>query len=247
MSEDESVLSRSSPPPDDVIAYGSHPAAIADVRYAGRGEQRPLVVLVHGGFWRPMYDRAHVGPMAAALVDDGWTVAAVEYRRVPGSPDLTADDVRAAVERLPGLVGRHGGGSVLVGHSAGGHLVLCAATLGVAEITGVVGLAPVADLALAERLALGRGAVSAFIGQPAATRVDLDPARLPDPDVAVVLVHGADDAVVPVDVSRAYHERHPAARLVEMPRTGHFALIDPLSAAWPVVVETIRAVPHGDP
>ncbi len=247
MSEDESVLTRSSPPPDDVIAYGSHPDAIADVRYASRGEQRPLAVLVHGGFWRPMYDRAHVGPMAAALVDDGWTTVAIEYRRVPGNPDLTVADIRAAVERLPGRVGGHDGRSVLVGHSAGGHLVLWAATLGVAEVVGVVGLAPVADLALADRLSLGRGAVPAFLGQAAADRDDLDPARLPDPDVPVALVHGAEDAAVPIEVSHAYLARHPAGRLVEVPRTGHFALIDPISAAWPIVVGTIRSVPGGAP
>jgi acetyl esterase/lipase len=243
VSEDESVLSRSSPPPDDVIAYGSHADAIADVRYASRGGERPLVVLVHGGFWRPTYDRAHVGSMAAALVDAGWTTVALEYRRAPGLPDLTVDDVRAGTQRLPGLVGGHAGRAVLVGHSAGGHLALWAATLGGGAVAAVVGLAPVADLALAERLALGSGAVAAFLGAAASSRVDLDPALLPDPEVPVALVHGEEDAIVPPDLSRAYRERHPAVRLVEIPRTGHFALIDPLSEAWPVVVETIRGLP----
>jgi hypothetical protein len=30
--------------------------------------------MIHGGFWRPAYDRAHTRPMTAALRDAAWTV-----------------------------------------------------------------------------------------------------------------------------------------------------------------------------
>ena len=50
-------------------------------------EARGVVVVIHGGFWRPAYDRAHLRPLATALREEGRTVVSVEYRRVPGDPD----------------------------------------------------------------------------------------------------------------------------------------------------------------
>ena len=99
--EDRSVLDRPAPGPDVELRYGGHPDAVVDVRFGGPGaEQRPLVVFVHGGFWRPAYDRVHVRPLTAALAEAGWTTAAIEYRRVPGRPDDTVDDVAAAIAYL---------------------------------------------------------------------------------------------------------------------------------------------------
>ena len=93
--EDESVLTRESRPPDQVVAYGAHLDHVADVRFGdARAHERPLVLIFHGGFWRPQYDRVHTGPMAEAIVAAGWTVASVEYRRVPGRPDATLDELR---------------------------------------------------------------------------------------------------------------------------------------------------------
>jgi pimeloyl-ACP methyl ester carboxylesterase len=117
-------------------------------------------------------------------------------------------------------------------------------------------LAPVADLALAERLDLDGGAVAAFLGTTAADRPDLDPCRLPGPVVPVAVVHGLDDSLVPIDVARTY--RPPGATLVELAACAHFELIDPQSGAWPTVVDQLdrlaaralrpdRAKPTADP
>ena len=35
---------------------------------------------IHGGFWRPAYDRSHLGPMGHALAAVGDMVAVPEYR-----------------------------------------------------------------------------------------------------------------------------------------------------------------------
>src|SRR5580658_8478296 len=52
--EDESVLTRSARAPDRVIAYGADPAQNMEIRSGGAGAgQRPLIVMIHGGFWRP--------------------------------------------------------------------------------------------------------------------------------------------------------------------------------------------------
>ena len=235
--EDDSVLSLSASVPD-TVRWGAGAGDVADVR-VGSG-QGPLVVILHGGFWRPAYDRTHTRPMTQALAEAGWAVAAPEYRREPGDPDATCEDVRRALAALPALVSGHDGRVVVAGHSAGGHLALwAAATCPAPGLVRTVGLGAVTDLVLAEQLGLGSGAVPAFLGTVAATRPDLDPALVSDAAGSVVLVHGERDVVVPVSVARSYVARHPRAGLVEVPGAGHFALIDPRSPAWPAVVHAV--------
>ena len=170
-------------------------------------------------------------------------MAAPEYRRIPGDPDATVEDVRVALRVLPvELRGRHDGRVVVLGHSAGGHLALWAASAAPASgLVATVALAPVADLAGADRERLGTGAVEAFLGGSAAARPDLDPLRAVSAALPVTLVHGGRDVVVPPSQSHAYAAAHPHAALVEVPDAGHYALIDPLSAAWPAVLDVVRA------
>lgn len=138
------ILTRPAPPPDGTIRYGPGPDNIADVRLpsggglrgASAGSGQPLVVVLHGGFWRAAFDRKHVGPMAAALAAEGYLVCVPEFRRVGqagGGWPGTFDDVAAAVDRLPLLVAAIAPGAcdpgrlLLLGHSAGAHLALWAA------------------------------------------------------------------------------------------------------------------------
>lgn len=239
--EDESVYSRAAGQPDETVSYGTEGEQIADLRFGGAGaEGRPLVIVVHGGFWRPRWDRYHAGSQSAGIASAGWTVATLEYRRVPGQPDLTLQDVSRSLELLPSLAKRHNGKVLLIGHSAGGHLVLWAgATLVGANIAGVIALAPAADLQLSQQLELGSGAVLAFLGVDAKERPDVDPKVLPTPRMPVTIIHGALDDTVPPEVSHSYVAAHRSARLVELRDTGHAAVIDPLSRAWPTVIEEL--------
>lgn len=241
MVEDLSILTRKANPPDLSLSYGDHPDQVADVRYGAQGRQRPLVVFIHGGFWKPEYDRAHVEAMATALAASGWTVLTLEFRRIPGQPDATLQDVAAALATLPAQVERHNGKLLLSGHSAGGHLALwAAATCDLPALHGVLALAPAADLQLAHRLKLGDNAVQRFLGIDPAARADADPMRLPAPTVPVTIVQGGLDEVVPPAVPDAYCAAFPATRMVRLPEDGHFALIDPDTSAWAVVVEEMR-------
>jgi acetyl esterase/lipase len=237
-SEDRSVLTRPASAPDAVVAYGPAEEQVADVRF-GRDSppDRPVVVVVHGGFWRPAFDRVHLRPMTGALAAAGWTTVTPEYRRVPGRPDLAVEDVHDAVRSVAGSPEFTGRRVLLAGHSAGGHLVLQAAsTLEAPHVpAGVLALAPVADLRRAQGLRLDGDAVPAFLGEDAAARPDLDPVLLPTPMAPVRIVHGTDDGIVPVEVSESYVRHHPGAVLTPVV-CGHFALIDPRSAAWPMVL-----------
>ena len=109
-------------------------------------------------------------------------------------------------------------------------------------VRGTVALAPVADLVLSERRDLGGGAVGEYLGGRASDFGHLDPARLPAPPGPVTIVHGDRDDRVPLEISESYVRMRPGPRLVAVPRADHFALIDPLSAAWPTVVEGIRSI-----
>ena len=242
MPEDRSILTRPASGPDEVVAYGAGADQIADVRHGGeRAAQRPLVVLIHGGFWRPGTDRTHTGPMALALAQAGWTVAAIEYRRVPGRPGLMVDDVALSLQVLRRRIAQQDKRVLAMGHSAGGHLTLWAAsTRPIPELHGALALAPVADLQLAHALKLGEGATLAFLGEEPARHAALDPTRMPGPAIGVTLIHGDADEVVPVSLSESYVAAHQRARLVKLRGAGHFAVIDPQTGAWPEVVRELE-------
>ncbi len=228
MSEDRSVLSRKAPEPDEELRYGDHADQVIDYWHAK--DYRPLIVFLHGGFWRPKYDRVHARSLGAALSDLGWPVLSLEYRREPGNPDVTTSDIRTALEALPDLVDVHAG-YVLMGHSAGGQLALWAAsTLNPVRLRGVVALAPVADLLKADRERIGEGAVQDFIG--GGVRNDLDPAHLPASIAPVTLIHGTSDTVVPISITESYFTAHPTAHFHRIPHSGHYELIDPQTDPW---------------
>ncbi|MGH3765727.1 MAG: alpha/beta hydrolase family protein [Pseudonocardiaceae bacterium] len=234
------------------------------MRLPGGSGPHPVVVVIHGGFWRVGYDRGHIAALCAALAARGYLTAAIEYRRVgagrSGWP-ATFDDVAAVLDTLPDLLGGHADRSrvVLLGHSAGGHLALWSAgrhrlsdhspwlRRDPVPIRGVVSLAGVADLALAFRLTLGGNAVGDLLGGRPQDYPDryaaTDPSRLVPLGVPTVLLHGSADRIVPIEVSRSYAKAAADAgdsvRLLELPGVEHFGLIDPLSPAWHWVIESL--------
>lgn len=246
------MLTRTADGPDAVVRYAAHADGVVDVFHpAHRRAGGPLVVLLHGGFWRAEWDRVHARPLANALAAEGLTVAVPEYRRIgaAGGWPQTFDDVRTVMSALPGLLSGIGlatdGDVVVAGHSAGGHLALWLANEGF-DLSRVVGLAPVGDLRAAARAHLGDDAGAELLGgtpDEVPDRYDAaDPAtRLQDrPDCAVVVVHGCEDTVVPVANSRGLAARHPFVDLRELPGVEHFGVIDPLSEAWPSVLSALR-------
>jgi acetyl esterase/lipase len=227
---------------------------VIDLRLPGTPVQEgPLVVFLHGGFWRAAYDRGHAGPLAADLASRGYPVAAVEYRRIGqegGGWPGTFDDVSRALDVIPRLAAAYVDptGAVLMGHSAGGQLALINAR----RAAGVVALAPVADLAMAYELGIGDGAVGELLGGGPDLVPDrygrVDPARQGPLSVPTVIVHGDADDRVPVSISRRYtRDGNAGCRLFVLPGGDHFGVIDPLSTAWPSVVTALTLVVDGWP
>jgi acetyl esterase/lipase len=243
------------------LRYGQLPEHVADLYLPSAVEPAPLLLLIHGGFWKVEWDRMHVRPMARALADEGYLVASIEYRRVGsgvgsgvggggGGWPTSLDDVARAVAELPGTVAQRFPTRVdpdvvvTIGHSAGGHLALWAA-LTAPNVTGAVSLAGVIDLRSAYLIGSGAGAVARFMGggpdEVPERYAVADPARLAAPTVPVALLHGEDDAVLPVAISLGYGER-VGIPVSELADTGHFDLIEPDSAAWPAVLRAIADV-----
>ncbi|RKS68538.1 alpha/beta hydrolase family protein [Motilibacter peucedani] len=253
--ENRAVLDRSAGPPDATVAYGPAPEQVADLRLPPGDEPAPLVLLWHGGFWLPEWDRHHAAPMAEALAAAGYAVASLEYRRTgSGGWPATAADVAAGADRVPGLVTAAAPGRVdldrvvFAAHSAGGHVAVWAAqraAVGEPAATtpvGVLALAPVLDLVATHRH-----------GDPVADLLGGSPEQVPeayaaaDPSargpvgVPLTVVHGLEDSRVPVESSRSWTRAH-GDRLVEVPGADHFAVIDPESAAWPVVLHELATL-----
>jgi acetyl esterase/lipase len=114
-------------------AYGPDPRQRFDV-YAPPGLDpahpvAPLLFVVHGGGWRTgdRTARSVVEHKVAHWVAQGWVVVSIDYRLLPAAPVATQiEDVAhalAAVQARAASWGADARRTVLVGHSAGAHLV----------------------------------------------------------------------------------------------------------------------------
>ena len=224
----------------------------------------PTVVLIHGGFWRKQYDRHLEDQVALDLAEQGFLCWNLDYRSSVVPYPATFDDVAAGYDHL--LHG-HFGDRVdaeriaVVGHSAGGHLAAWVASRGQLPIgapghnpalhlpalaipqAGVVALTQAADQSL------GTGAPQALMdGTPSQHPQryrEGDPVQLLPTGVRTVLVHDANDDIVPLSQSETYVDAATKASddstLAVVPGD-HFSHIDPSSAAWARVREALRTL-----
>jgi len=253
-----------------VTAFGADPSQCADLYVPLGAGPHPVVVLVHGGFWRAAYDRSLMVPLAVDLVARGYAVWNLEYRRLgrPGGGwPGTFHDVAAGVDCLLNAAGAAAldlASVVAVGHSAGGHLALWLAArpelpAGApgagprVRLRAAVSLAGVVDLRTADADSLGDGATAELLGggidvRPDRYAVASPRARLPL-GVPQLLVHGDADDVVPMTQSRDYAAAARAAgddvELLEVAGADHFAVIDPANPAWQLVVAHLEVWRRG--
>ncbi len=229
------------------IAYGPDPNQFGHLRMPDGAARPALVVLIHGGFWRSRFDLSHMEALAERITQEGFATWSLEYRRT-GQPGGgwpgTLEDVAAGAawrSRLPVDAAR----CVAVGFSAGGHLALSLAARD-PLLAGAVSLAGAVDLELAWQLRLSEGVVGDFLGGEPSAFPEACPANLPI-SVPQRLIHGDRDESVPLEISRSYVRRKAQedVRLMELAGLSHMDLIDPSSAAWPFLKQTIIELTPG--
>src|SRR5437588_186557 len=67
------------------VHYGSDQFQFGDLQVPTKPGPHPVVVVIHGGFWRSQYGLDHIARLCPALNAAGWATWNIEYRRV-GNP-----------------------------------------------------------------------------------------------------------------------------------------------------------------
>jgi acetyl esterase/lipase len=260
----DAILHRPAPPPDRRLPYGDDPLQLAELRLPAGDRPHPAAIAIHGGFWRNLVGLDYLGHLCAALTARGIATWNLEYRRV-GDPGGgwpgTFHDIAAGARYLfdhAAELGVDPARVIVLGHSAGGHLASWLASVGripegseVATaplpLRAAVPIAGVLDLERCHELGLSNDAAGNVLGgSPAAVPeryAAASPIRLAPSPVTHLLVHGAMDENVPIELSERYDAAARAAggkvALLALPRTDHFDVVDPASPVWPAIEAAI--------
>src|SRR5487761_2484248 len=256
-------LSREAPPPTARIAYGAAPQQFGDLRLpAVRTEEPyPVVIVLHGGYWRARFDLGYFGAACGALARAGVATWNVEYRRIAdagGGWPGTFADIAAAADALRALTMRYPldlGRVLALGLAARARLPADSplASADPLPLRGVVALAGVADLRRAWELRLSENITETLMGGAPADVPERYAAGSPYERLPLglpqTLFHGTRDANVPFAISEAYVARAQslgdAARLEPLEGVGHFEPVDPATPAWDAVARATLALVRG--
>jgi acetyl esterase/lipase len=253
--------------PDETVHYGPAPSQVAELFLPKAKGPHPVVVLLHGGCFLKAYEGfPQTSALAADLAGRGYAVWNVEYRKLgergAGYPG-TFQDVATAIDRLRTEGPKHDldlRRVVAIGHSAGGHLALWAASRGklpagsalrVANplpIGAVISLAGIGDLKGQGKVfarSCGVDTIDRLIDRAhrQAPFADTSPAELLPSAAKVVMVHGVFDTVMPPDTGRDYalmvRKAGGSAEVLTVPDAGHFDLVIPTTPAWREIVAVL--------
>lgn len=255
------------------LPYGKSKFQFGDLRLPRSGgySLHPVVIAVHGGYYRARYGLGYLGHVAAALTAAGFATWNIEYRRLGyrgGGWPGTFSDVAAAADHLEALAAVYPldlSQVVAIGHSAGGQLACWLAgrhrisaqqplhSERPLPIRGVVSLAGVLDLRRAWDLHLSHGIVRRLLGgtpEQVPERYDIaSPLALLPLGVPQILIHGTEDTSVPFEISERYaaaaRAKGDQVQLLALPGAGHFELVDPRTPEWQSVLQSVRKVAVG--
>ncbi len=262
------LLSRPQPGFDRRLAYGVGESQFGHLRLPRGSGPFPVVVGIHGGWWRAAHGLETHAHLCAALTAAGFATWNIEYRKIGeegGGWPGTFVDVGSAIDFLSNIAHGHRldlSRVITVGFSAGGHLALWAAarhrfaaghplaTQELLRIKGAVSLAGAADLIRCAELQLSQGIVETFLGgspvQVPERYASGSPTELLPFEVPQTLIHGTDDTSVPFEISVRHHAaaiaRGDSCDLVLLPGVEHFELIDPLAVPWETVLRAITGM-----
>jgi len=195
-----------------------------------------LCIFVHGGYWlkfhRDLWSHLAAGPLAR-----GWAVAMPSYDLCPEVSIATI--TRQIAQAIATAATKVAGPLVLVGHSAGGHLVARMCVAGelpeqvMARVEHVMPISPVSDL----RPLLNLEMNADFRLDMAMAEAE-SPVLMPPLDVKVTVWVGGDERPVFLDQARWLAEAWNAGHVVEKNRH-HFDVIESLEDSGSEMVERL--------
>lgn len=210
--------------------------------FEATGSHKRQVVLIHGGCWSNQYTRAHITPLASALADAGFNVWVPEYRRVGdvgGGWPGTYQDVVTVINHIARQVGEP---PTAIGHSAGGHLALLAASDPDVALAGVIGLAAITDLSVYGQQ---EGSCPAMVQELMGASYTDSPehyraASVLSSEITVPahLITGSLDGIVGDDQLVGFTRN----QVVRIPDAGHFDLIHPENMAFDILVDVLLSL-----
>ena len=232
---------------DSVLKYGDHDSQFIEVWRPSEPSQGNLV-FIHGGCWLSDYDIKHARPFMSALSKLGYQVFGVEYRRVGngGGWPTSYQDISSAIQHILEKPNVTAPNTAILGHSAGGHLALLAATDNQLPhpFSAIIGLAAISNI---EQYSQGSNSCETvtehFMGGSLQERTTEYRAANPIEHAflnPVYLLHGADDPIVDPNQSKALTDR--AQSLYIQKRAGHFDWLHPDTVAFTRVEKLLKDV-----
>ena len=242
--------------PDCRYAYGTHGQQFGELTLPSAAPPHPVIILIHGGGYREIYNIGPLGTVVAALAEAGFAVWNIEYRRYGNGGDYPQMflDVGAAADYLPQIAQAQDldlGRVISVGHSAGGHLALwlagrhkIAATSPLfasdpLSIHGVLALAPLADVSAGSVGELSSDALLAVMGGTARTAPEAYrngcPGQLLPLGARQRIIVGSEDKAMLANARRytvAAGDAGDEAALQVIAGAGHFEIVAVETAAW---------------
>lgn len=254
------------------------PTSAVSVRYGARSEQYglfkapnaaasfPLAVIIHGGCWNRSNASASImQPLSDALTRAGWATLNLEFR-VPGDmPYQTGDtfqDIATAMDTLPMMLANlpvNLKRTVVIGHSAGGHLALWAGSRASIPAASplyksnptlpqaVIGLAAIADLAAYENQKSFSGCASTIPNlRGSFSNSEVSPQFMSIKGVPTYLISANGDAIVAsVNADTYQSQQLSLGNMVNVTKLAgdHFTLIQPSGVAFDEIIRILNTVP----
>ncbi len=241
---------------DHRYSYGPHPLQFGELTLPQSEPPHPVILLIHGGCYRELYDLRPISAPAAAMAEAGFAVWNIEYRRHGngGAFPQLFHDVAKAADHLRKIASAHQLDLDRVhgmGHSAGGHLALwLAGRPGIDEqsslfvehpiaIKSVIALAPLADIRRAAEQEMCGDALPTIMGgvpddAPANYRA-ASPRQLLPLGAPQILIVGDQDQGILENVRpyvEAAREAGDELKFILLPDAGHFEVLSVGSHAW---------------
>jgi len=252
------------------IPYGSDSKQFGDLRLPTGKKPYPVLVVIHGGCWTSsIANKDFMSPFAQAFTKEGFATWNIEYRCIDnkgGGWPGTFLDIGQAIDYLRKLEPKYNldlKKVMVIGHSSGGHLALWSGArkcLGKnselympnpLELKTVINLAGPGDLRGfldAQQKCCGSRVIDKLLDKPSGKMdehlLQASPYEMLPLDTNQQLIVGDNDLAASIESMNQYLDKAKhlgdTIQLVIIKEAAHFEVVDPRTAAWQTVKDTVK-------